>query len=76
MIEVIGTDEGVKATIKANSRELAEFMATLTKHVVKTISADDLVDALLVSAAINRAILDGLDAAMKEASEKGWRKPS
>lgn len=66
MIEIIGTDEGIKATIKADTRELAEFMATLVKGVIMDIGVKDTTAAIYLSTVIHKAAVEGLEGTADE----------
>lgn len=66
MIKIIGTDDGIKATIEASTRELTQFMATLVKEVIADIGAKDTMTAIYLSTVIHKAAVDGLEGAADE----------
>ena len=66
MIEIIGTDDGINATIEASTNELATFMATLVKEVIANIGAKDKMTAIYLSTVIHKAAVDGLEGAADE----------
>ena len=66
MIEIIGTDDGIKTTIEANTHELAQFMATLVKEVIADIGVKDRMTAIYLSTVIHKATVDGLEVAADE----------
>lgn len=66
MIEIKSTPEGLEATIKADTRELAQFMATLVKEVIADIGVKDTMAAIYLSTVIHEAAVDGLKGAADE----------
>lgn len=69
MIEIKGTPEGIEATIKADTRELAQFMATLVKGVITDIGVKDTMTAIYLSTVIHKAAVEGLEGAADEMLE-------
>lgn len=66
MIEIKGTDDGITATIEADTRELATFMSSLVKGVIADIGVKDKMIAIYLSTVIHKAAVDGLEEAADE----------
>lgn len=67
MIEIKTTGNGVAVSVDATLPELLAFLDETTEQIIKQMAEKELVEAMAASIVINKAISNGIDAAMAEA---------
>ena len=75
MIEVKTVGDSVMVSVDATTPELLAFLDETTEQIIKQMAEKELVEAMAASIVINKAISNGIDAAMAECIKEG-RTPS
>lgn len=75
MIEVKTVGNGIAVSVDATLPELLAFLGKATEHIIKKMAEKEPMEAMAASIVINKAISNGIDAAIAEAIKKG-RMPS
>lgn len=75
MIEVKTVGDSVMVSVDATTPELLAFLGNATEQIIKKMAEKELVEAMAAFVVINKAISNGIDAAMAECIKEG-RTPS
>ena len=75
MIEVKTVGNGIAVSVDATLPELLAFLGKTIEQIIKQMAEKELVEAMAASIVINKAISNGIDAAMAECIKEG-RTPS
>ena len=75
MIEAKTVGDGVMVSVDATLPELLAFLDKVTEQIIKKMAEKEPMEAMAASIVINKAISNGIEAALAEAIKEG-RMPS